>query len=282
MGPYPTGETPGEERLSAIDDLTEELVVRGMRGAFGTPVRVFDEIGSTNSEAMRWANEGAPEGALVVTNHQTAGRGRRGRSWWSEPGTALQFSLVIRPRRQLDVMGLLTTAVGLACVEGVEIAAGVRADLKWPNDVTVSGRKLAGILVESRVTGGMLDFAIIGIGINVYPSPGAPADVATRATSVYEAASEKEPNRVEVLGWVLDAFERIYPLLGTGEGAAAIVERATNRSDVLGNRVTVKIADGDVLEGVARRLLPSGALEVEIAGEFRAVHAGEIVQLRPA
>jgi BirA family biotin operon repressor/biotin-[acetyl-CoA-carboxylase] ligase len=272
--------------LSEIDDLNEELISRGVRGAFGRPVKFFEEIGSTNSEAMTWATEGAPEGAVVVTDHQTAGRGRRGRTWWSEPGTALQFSLIVRPRRPLNVMGLLTTGVGLACVEGVEIASGVRATLKWPNDVTVNGRKLAGILVESSVTGPTLDYAVIGIGLNVRPSPGAPPDVAARATSVYEELDEREtrtrPTRVELLGWVLDAFERLYPLLGTGEGAGAIVERATKRSEVLGKRVTVRLTGDEVLDGVARRLLPSGALEVESDGAYRSVHAGEIVQLRPA
>jgi BirA family biotin operon repressor/biotin-[acetyl-CoA-carboxylase] ligase len=272
--------------LRVIDELNEELVMRGLRGAFGRPLKVFDEIGSTNSEAMTWAEEGAAEGALVVTNHQTAGRGRRGRTWWSEPGTALQMSLVVRPGRPVDVMGLLTAAVGLACAEGVEIASGVRPTLKWPNDVTVGGRKLAGILVESRVTGGVLDYAVIGIGLNVRPSANVPADVAERATTVHAEAEAieggKHPSRVELLGWVLDAFERIYPLVGTGQGAAHIVERASNRSDVLGRRVTVQVAEGRDLDGIARRLLPSGALEIETNGEFRAVHAGEIVHLRPA
>jgi BirA family transcriptional regulator, biotin operon repressor / biotin---[acetyl-CoA-carboxylase] ligase len=272
--------------LSAIDELTEDLVTRGLRGAFGSPVKVFEEVGSTNSEALAWAESGAPEGALVVTDHQTAGRGRRGRSWWSEPGTALQMSLIVRPRRPVDVMGLLTTAVGLACAEGVEIASGVRPSLKWPNDVTVGGRKLAGILVESRVTGATLDFAVIGIGLNVRPSAQAPPDVAARATTVHEetglAGTGKQPGRVELLGWVLDAFERLYPHLGTGQGAASIVERASARSDVLGRGVTVQAADGRTFEGVARRLLPSGALELETGGEFRALHAGEIVQLRHA
>ena len=269
-----------------IEDLTEEIVSRNRRGSFGRPVRVFDAIGSTNTELMEWAAEGAPEGALVVTDHQTAGRGRSGRSWWSAPGTSIQLSLLVRPRRPLDVMGLLTTAAGLACAEGVEIASGVRATLKWPNDVTVDGKKLAGILVESRVTGPTLDYAVIGIGLNVRGGEGMPPDLATRVTSVYEQidarATGKQPSRAELLGWVIDSFERVYPLLGTGQGAAEIVERAASKSDVLGKRVTVKLAGDEVLDGVARRLLPSGALEIEADGTFRALHVGEIVQLRPA
>jgi BirA family biotin operon repressor/biotin-[acetyl-CoA-carboxylase] ligase len=267
------------------DDLRQESVKRWLRGRFGSPLRFYDEIGSTNDEAMRWATiEEAPEGAVVVTDHQIAGRGRWGRSWFSEPHTAVQFSLVLRPRMPVDVLGLLTTALGLACAEGVEIASGVRCGLKWPNDVVVSDLKLAGILVESRVTGHMMDVAIAGMGINVHPPSSEPPDVSQRATSVlHEAgvqATGKRPQRAEILGWVLDSFERIYAYLGSGEGAAELIERATARSVVVGKDVVVRVADGSTFEGRAERLLPSGALEVLVDGEHRAVHVGEVAQLR--
>lgn len=256
-----------------------------MRGAFGRPLRFFEEIGSTNTEATKWATEGAPEGALVVADHQSAGRGRWGRNWFSEPGSALQMSLIVRPRSPVDVMGLLTTAVGVACAEAIEIAAGVRPRLKWPNDVTVEERKLAGILVESHVTGPTLDFAVIGIGVNVRPPvQDVPPEVAARATNVYDeittAGSDKKPTRVELLGWILDSFERIYPRLGSGAGATEILERASKRSDVLGRSVAVTLPDGRSVEGVARRLLPSGALEIEAGEDHVAVRAGEITRLR--
>ena len=204
----------------------------------------------------------------------------------SEPGSALQMSLVIRPRAPVDVMGLLTTAVGVACAEAIEIAAGFSPRLKWPNDVTVNGRKLAGILVESHVTGPTLDFAVIGVGLNVHPLRASEATALSgRLTSVYEeiavAGSGKEPTRVELLGWILDAFERLYPHLGSGAGAEQIIERATKRSDVLGKDIEVALPDGGSIEGVARRLLPSGALEVETATEHIALRAGEITRLRP-
>lgn len=268
-------------------DLSEDSITTWRRGRFGTPVRFFDEIGSTNDEAMRWATlENAPEGAVVVTDHQVTGRGRWGRSWFSQPRTALQFSLLLRPRMPVDVLGLLTTALGLACAEAIEIAAGVRCSLKWPNDVVSSGRKLAGILVESRVTGHIMDIAIAGMGINVSPPSDVPDDVAARATNIYDEADRagtgKHPERAELLGWVLDSFERLYERLGTGDGAAELVERATNRSVVIGHDVVVRLADGSTYEGRAERLLPSGALEVLVAGEHRAIHVGEVEQLREA
>ena len=270
------------------DDLSAASVQRWRRGRFGEPVRAFESIGSTNDEALRWATvEGAPEGAVVVTDHQTAGRGRHSRTWFSEPGAALQFSLILRPRLPLNTMGLLTTALGLACAEGIQIAAQLDCSLKWPNDVTIGGRKVAGILVESRVTGATMDVAIAGIGINVRtPTAGLPSDIVPRATTIEDVVRERHlesvPERGELLGWVLDAFERLYPRVGNGEGAAEIVERATKSSEVIGNRVIVRAANGSSFEGVATRLLPSGALEVEVNGEHRAVQAGEIEQLRHA
>ncbi|MFN2594513.1 MAG: biotin--[acetyl-CoA-carboxylase] ligase [Actinomycetota bacterium] len=268
------------------DDLSPDSISRFIRGRFGTPVRYFEEIGSTNDEAMRWATmEQAPEGAVVVTDHQVAGRGRWGRTWFSEPGTAIQFSLILRPRLPVDVLGLLTTALGLACAEGVEIAAGVRCWLKWPNDVVIADRKLAGILVESRVTGHLMDVAVAGMGINVRrPVSEVPPELSARATDVDQeiaaAKSDKHPERAEILGWVLDAFERLYVRLGSGEGAADLIDRATARSQVIGRDVTVRVADGSTFEGKAERLLPSGALEVQVNGEHRAVHVGEVAQVR--
>lgn len=268
------------------DDLSEESIHRWRRGRFGDPARYFDEIGSTNDEAMRWATlENAPEGAVVVTDHQVTGRGRWGRSWFSEPGAAIQFSLILRPRLPVDVLGLLTTALGLACVDGIQVAAGVACSLKWPNDVEVSGRKVAGILVESRVTGHVMDVAVAGMGINVYaPRSELPPEVAARATNIAEqvavSRSEKAPTRAEIFGWIVDAFERLYADLGTGEGAARLIERATARSEIMGRGIVVRLADGSSFEGRAVRLLPSGALEVAVGDDYRAIHVGEVEQLR--
>ncbi|MDQ3877320.1 MAG: biotin--[acetyl-CoA-carboxylase] ligase, partial [Actinomycetota bacterium] len=265
-----------------------DSIQRWLRGSFGSPVRFFDEITSTNDEAMRWATlEAAPQGSIVVTDHQVTGRGRWGRTWFSQPGTAIQFSLILRPSVPVDVLGLLTTALGLACAEGVEIAAGIKCAVKWPNDVVVDGRKLAGILVESRVSGHVMDIAIAGMGINVYPPTGdVPDDIAGRATSVLAearaAATGKEPSRAEILGWVLDSFGRLYERVGSGEGAAELIERATARSDVIGHDVVIRLADGSTLEGRAERILPSGALEVAEDDRHRAVHVGEVEQVRTA
>jgi BirA family biotin operon repressor/biotin-[acetyl-CoA-carboxylase] ligase len=261
------------------DDLSLKSIQATLTGRFGKPLRYLDVTGSTNADAVAWAADGAPEGALVVADHQTAGRGRWGRTWLSEPGRALLFSLVLRPRRPVASMGLLTTVAGVACAEGIEEVTGLPARIKWPNDVTMTSRKLAGILVESRSAGSNLDVAVVGVGINVGWGDYLQGDLAESATSI---AVELErlgrtdvPPRREVLVAVLSSLERLYRA-----DAEDVLRAASLKSDVLGRRVRVKFPDGSSLDGVATRLLQSGALEVDVAGTLRAVRMGEIEQVR--
>jgi BirA family biotin operon repressor/biotin-[acetyl-CoA-carboxylase] ligase len=133
----------------ATDVLTPEVVESAASGRLGRPCRVFASVGSTQDEALAWARAGAPEGALVVADEQTAGRGRRGRLWLSPRRRSLYLSVVLRPRPAPALAGALSTALGLSVAEAVEFVHALPAKLKWPNDVVVEGRKLAGILVES-------------------------------------------------------------------------------------------------------------------------------------
>lgn len=246
-------------------------------------MKVLEATASTNIDALEWASEGAPEGALVVAEHQTAGRGRWGRSWFSEPGASLLFSLVLRPRLGTEELGLITTTLGLACVEALRESTGLTLRIKWPNDVTADGRKLAGILVETRVEAGRVDVAVAGVGLNFHPFV-APTDIATRAISVADAMERvglgSPPPRATVLASLLRQFETLYDEL-TGDRAADVVARASAYSDVLGNEVRVVLADGRTLLGRASRLLPSGALELDTGSERIAVDSGEVELVRP-
>ncbi len=259
--------------------MTEDLLaeIRPLLcGAFGDPLRHLTEIDSTNSEAIRWAAEGAPEGAVVVADSQTAGRGRWSRSWISAPGASLTFSVVLRPPWPGDRLDLLTTTVGVAVAEALREIAEVDAHLKWPNDVTVGGKKLAGILVESQSDGGRVASAIAGIGINL----GAldwPEELGGRVVTLSEV-SASVPSRARVLAAVLSWLEPLYHSLRTDAGALEIVRLASERSAVLGHDVELTFADGRVDSGIARRLLPSGALEVEFADRVEEVRSAEITR----
>ena len=167
----------------ASDALTADAVATAASARLGRPCRVLPKVGSTQDEALRWAKKGAPEGALVVAEEQTAGRGRRGRPWLSPGGRSLYVSVVLRPRLSPAEASVLATAAGLAVAEAVESVHHLPTGLKWPNDVVVDGRKIAGILVEATV--GVEFVAVVGVGVNVsWPCGGFPAELAPRATSV--------------------------------------------------------------------------------------------------
>jgi BirA family transcriptional regulator, biotin operon repressor / biotin---[acetyl-CoA-carboxylase] ligase len=248
---------------------------------FGEPLRYLSVTGSTNDEALSWARAGAGEGALVVADHQTAGRGRRGRTWHAPAGTALLFSLVLRPRLTPDHLGLLTTALGVAGAEAAR-SFGVDASVKWPNDVTVAGKKLAGVLVESRLSGRNVDAAVAGMGFNVSVSPRAlPEDVAGRATSL-SAELGSAPSRPQVLRAVLAALAGLYESLASEAGRARVVARAEELSSILGSAVAVRMADGSLLTGEATGLTESGALVLQMPDGPAVASAGEIETVRPA
>ncbi len=267
-------------------DLSAEAIEAAVSGRLGRPVRFFDAIGSTNDAAWGWARDGAPEGALVVADHQTRGRGRWDRAWIDHPGSSLMFSLILRPPPGGEAVSLLTTAAGLACAEAVEAVSGVPTGLKWPNDVTVDGKKLAGLLVESATRGERVELAVVGCGLNVHLPSEMPPEVVGDATSISAALERRgdgrSVDRAGLLAAILAGFEHIYDRLGDDHGRAELLRRAEGRSVVLGTMVTARMADGRSLNGIARGLLPSGALELEVEGARLALHSAEITQLRTA
>jgi len=265
-------------------DLSDEILERALSGRFGRYRRVYDSIDSTNLEALRWAaEEGAPEGALVVADVQTTGRGRWGRSWLAEPGRALMFSAVVRPL-EAAAARLLSTAAGLAVAEGIDKTCGIETKLRWPNDVLAGDRKLGGILVESRSTGHALDAFVVGVGINLYLRGGdLPDEVAERATSISAQVADVTggivPARAELLGAILLELETVLQSMTAMKGRAEVVRRVERRSAVIGGRVVVRYADGRTSEGRATGLSAEGGLVLD---DRITVTAGEIELLRPA
>ena len=264
------------------DTLSASEVEAAVRGSFGRPCRHHPSIGSTNSEALVWATDGASEGSVVTTDHQTAGRGRRGRSWFDEPGTSLLFSLILRPRITFERLGLLPIALGTAVAEALASASGVETKTKWPNDITIDDRKVAGMLVETKLVGPQVDIAVAGVGVNRDWSgidiPVGLSDIATSLTTV----SDTVPSRVELLAEILARFEELYPFVVEAEKTGELLERARSRSSVLQRRVTIRTAEGSLVSGRALDISADGGLVVEVEGEVRTLHVGEIEQLRPA
>ncbi|MEA2461337.1 MAG: BirA family transcriptional regulator [Actinomycetota bacterium] len=214
---------------------------------------------------------------------QTAGRGRWGRKWVSAPGDSLTFSLVLRPPFGIARLGLVTVAAGVACAEGIERITGLATKTKWPNDVLIDGKKVAGILCESLVSGDRFDAIVVGVGINLALPPSLPQDVAERATSLASVLGTS-PRSEEVMRSVLDAFGPLYTSLSNEEldEDSPFLGVASSRCDTIDKEVIVHWPDGRVETGVAAMILPSGALYVidMDAGEAFSVDAAEVEHLR--
>jgi len=236
-----------------------------------TIVRV-GRVDSTQAVAFALAADGAADGTVVVADSQVAGRGRRGRPWVDEPGASLLVSIVLRPRLEPARLSGLSLAAGVAVAGALTRTAGLTARLKWPNDVLVDGRKIAGILLESRIGAGSDDArptAVLGIGINLTQRM-FPADLAQRATSVW-LASGRAVDRDVLLSALVDALGEWRRRLEY-RGFAPVRERWRALADTLGRTVTV-----DGVSGVAVDIDGDGALVVNDAeGRRHRVVAGDV------
>lgn len=235
-----------------MDDLTGFV---SPSPALGHPCHVRAVTDSTNDDARALAAAGAPHGALVVADTQTAGRGRRGRAWASPPGENLYVSFVLRPAVALADAPSLSLVAGLAVAEAVALhAGGAAVRVKWPNDVRVGGKKLAGVLLEASLRGAELAWLVLGVGVNVRGAA-PPAGVEDLATTVRMVRGE-DVSRAAVLA---SLCERLEARVGDFErgGFAALREAVAARCETLGTRV--RVAE---VEGVAEALDADGALVV--------------------
>lgn len=255
-----------------------QSLLHGLSGlSFGHPVYLYQQTGSTNDEAKRLAQGGAPEGLLVVAEAQTAGRGRAGRRWITPAGSALAFSLVLRPQVAPAQAAWLTMLAGVAVCAAVEATAGLRPVLKWPNDVLLGGKKAGGILVETALAGERLEYAILGIGLNVSAAP-PPHQVDFPATALQTEAG-RPIERLPLLRSILDHLGQRYGSLAAGQ-AGPLYTEWTARLTWLGEQVVAHTPGGD-LYGRAEGADPDGALRVRLeSGEAVRVLAGD-VRLRP-
>ena len=238
----------------------------------------FDEIDSTNTEALNQARRGAPEGLCVVARRQTAGRGRHGRVWVSEKDAGLFFSLVLRPTIETRFLPLITLMSAVAVHDTLETLYGFDCDIKWVNDIHTSGKKICGILAETTETTQGLA-VVVGIGINL-KSTNFPPEIASAATSI-EAETIEIPN-VETLLQKLTFFLSTFcDVLYGADGAARIRDEWTRRSSYASGKPVRVVLENETIYGVTGGIEESGALRVELeTGEIRIVTAGDVEQLR--
>ncbi|QXD14302.1 biotin--[acetyl-CoA-carboxylase] ligase [Rhodocaloribacter litoris] len=262
--------------------LVEAVVPLLRTCCFGRALRGYETVGSTNTVAAAWAAEGAPEGAVVVAEYQTAGRGRRGRAWEASAGRNLTFSVVLRPTLAPERLGLITLAASVAVAEAVSaFTAPLEATIKWPNDVLLEGKKCCGMLLESSLYAhhGGAAAVILGIGLNVNQDT-FPPSLAERATSLLLAAGRLVP-RPPLLACLLERLEARYETLTT-DGGAAVRKAYEARLAGLHRPVTFYLDDGTRLRGILAGLTDTGAVCIETAGGPRVFHAGEVSTAPPA
>jgi BirA family transcriptional regulator, biotin operon repressor / biotin---[acetyl-CoA-carboxylase] ligase len=252
-------------------DITEALARAGPRlGPFGNHLSWHEQVGSTNDVAAAAAEAGAPEGLVVVANTQSLGRGRVGRSWSSPPGAGLYVSVVLRPGG--SALQLLTIAAGVAIAEGVDAASGLQTCLKWPNDVSVGSRKLAGILAEGS-SPGAVDHVVLGFGINIRRAA-YPPDVVARATSL-ESELGRDVDRGLVLAECLAALSFRYGMLQTGVADDVIAAWRKCGALFMGRAVEWD-DDGGSRRGRVEDIDATGALLVRVDDRIVRVISGEV------
>lgn len=247
--------------MSAFERLDAARIEKRLREA-GKEARVavFDTLASTNTTAKQMAADGAPDASLVIAEHQSAGRGRMSRSFFSPDGTGLYMSLIVRRPLPAAHATRLTTAAAVATAQAIEAVSGRRAHIKWINDIYLDGKKACGILTEGHISPktGLLDYAVVGIGVNVAPpESGFPPEIADIATAVFADKTPPENAREQL------AVEIMTRTLNFVDGLLSpmILTEYRRRALYLGERVFVRRVDET----------PRVAIATEIDGEFRLV-----------
>lgn len=266
-----------EERSPAGEAFGQDELERRMAAETlwaGHPVKFYDAVDSTNLRAMQEAESGAPEGTLIVADMQTAGRGRRGRSWQSPAGTNVYFTLILRPDYKPDKTSMVTLVMALAVAEGIEAACGLQTQIKWPNDIVINGRKVCGILTEMRAERDSVQHVVAGAGVNVGLQAFAP-ELAEKATSL-QAECGVRVSRASLMVHVMKAFEKYYGIFQDTLDLSGLREKYESLLVNRDREVHVLDPGGD-FAGVSRGINNAGELLVELPdGKLVTVYAGEV------
>ncbi len=253
------------------DTLSAAAITRGLETHFiGQKVLYYPRLTSTMEVARQEAQRGAPEGTVVIADEQTAGRGRLGRAWLTPRGN-IALSLVLYPHLA-DLPALIMLA-SLAVVHSIEAVTGLKSHIKWPNDVQINARKFCGILIETDVRPDRVNYAVIGIGLNVNLRPGDfPPEIQSLATSLSQELGREVP-RLSIIRSMLVEMEKLYLTLMAG---GSLYEEWRDNLVTLGQRVRVKSPEG-IYQGIAESVDRDGSLLLRGAhGQLTRIIAGDV------
>jgi len=261
------------------DILTPDVLKRQLKGTlFGKRIYHFFKTDSTNRIAFELGHAGEMEGAIVLAEEQSAGRGRAGRTWHSERAAGIYVTLLLRPKLAPVQAPLLTMMAGLSAHAAVEAVTGLAVDLKWPNDLMIHGKKAGGILTEMHAEPGLVRFVVVGIGLNVNQER-FPGELAAIATSLRQETG-KTQSRMELLVRLLREFESDYNRF-LREGVAGVIQRFEVVSSYAHGK-KVRVTNGtESYVGTTAGLGPEGLLQVEREdGRVVTVIAGDVAEAR--
>lgn len=268
----PVDGTHGGYRLGAgADPVLAARITAGLDGPVAGPVEWLATTGSTNDDVIARARAGAAEGLVIGTDHQGAGRGRRGRAWVAEPGDAVLMSILLRPRIAPVDAGLLPIVAAVGVAEGLDASA----QIVWPNDILIAGRKVAGILCEMSADQEQVGWAVVGVGINVRGAP-ALADARWSAGALADTAGAA-PRRSAIVSGVLAALGRRYAEWVT-DGPGGILAAFAGRDALRGRRLVVASGDAYVA-GPYEGLDELGRLRIRDGEHVRHLAAGEVARV---
>jgi BirA family biotin operon repressor/biotin-[acetyl-CoA-carboxylase] ligase len=236
-------------------------------------IRYFDSIGSTNDEALAWAANDAPDLSIVIADEQTAGRGRLDRPWFTPPSTALAFSLILRP--SVDEIPHLSRTVGLAALAIADTIGmlGLAPQIKWPNDILLNGRKVAGVLIELVWSGEDVDCVVVGIGINIAKTAVPSTDILRLPATSLEHVLGEAPNREKLLHDVLASFIALRPHMHSDSFMASWEKSLA----YYGRQVRVEMGGEQSITGKVIGLEQDGSLKVQDEhGKIVTVRFGDV------
>ena len=262
-------------RLASAPDVlsVEELSSIRKTAWLGQKIYFYRETDSTNTRARSLAEEGAPHGSVVVAEIQNAGRGRRGRQWSSPEGAGIWFTLLLKPDIRPNDASMLTLVAAMAVVKGIGRSTGLAPQIKWPNDIVLSGKKVCGILTEMSTQIDYVNHIVVGIGINV-KEQAFPPEIAEKATAL-ELEGKEPVSRPRLLEAVLEEFEGYYELYMRTRDVSLFQEEYNSFLVNKGRQVKVLDPAGEY-EGTALGIDTKGELLVERQGEVVVVNSGEV------
>lgn len=267
-------------QLCRLPDVLAPSMIRAESGdcEIGNKIYHYFRVDSTNTAAMKLAAQAAPHGTVVLAEEQTGGRGRFGRTWYSEKASGIYCSIILRPALPPSVAPILTLMAGLAVRQAIITVTELIPDIRWPNDLLLHGKKVAGILTEMNAEMDRVHSVVLGIGLNVNHSE-MPPDLRRVATSL-RIQTQRVHSRVHLVAALLRQIEALYRLLISKGGGEIATRWAAVSTFASGKRVRVSLSDGRHT-GTTAGLEPSGALRVRFDnGVEEWLVSGEVVELK--